>query len=288
MVQLERLASEEFLPRKKLIYVDASDLHSLYDKIAFKGNHVLVGPKGIGKSLSVQKYAELNGIHVVTFDCSEDVRRSQLLGSFVIRGGDTPFILGPIPTAFEIANEEGRCILVLEEINALTPQMQKILNPVTDFRRRLEVPEAKKVFRLEEGKELWVVGTMNFSVYGGVYALNEDLKSRFRMIPTNYPSSESELTILRTLTPKADSGILEGLIRLAYETRQGALDYALSTRDLQQIVEDTYLVGLDMALRISSGKFEGEDVVAYKSRVESIFGNVDIWEEHEAASGSRV
>ena len=106
-----------------------------------RANMVLVGPKGIGKSLSVASYAAKVDSPVITFDCSEDVRRSHLLGMFVLRGNETPFVLGPLTTAFEIANETGRCILILEEINALSPQMQKVLNAPLDFR------PAHRVFR---------------------------------------------------------------------------------------------------------------------------------------------
>lgn len=278
MTQLERLAASDYVARKDLVYVDVARLHDLYKLVAFRGNHILVGPKGIGKSLSVQAFAAQENVPIITFDCSEDVRRSNLLGTFILRGEETPYVLGPITTAFEIANEKGKCILVLEEINALTPQMQKILNSATDFRQRVEVPEAKKVFKLNKGKKLWIVGTMNFSVYGGVYALNEDLKSRFRLLRMNYPGQKDEIQILKEVLGDAakmlPTGTLGKLVLLAHETRQGAIEYALSTRDLQQIAEDAGFVGLQKALWISCGKFEGDDVDAYKRRVESIFDEV--------------
>jgi len=283
MVQIERLASSDFAPQKGLVYVDTAGLHPLYEKVAFSGSHILVGPKGIGKSLSVQQYAAAIGCPVVTFACSEDVRRSNLLGSFVIRGGETPFILGPIPTAFEIANEVGQCILVLEEINALTPQCQKVLNPLTDFHRRVEVTEALKVFKLEKKAKLWIVGTMNFSVYGGVYALNEDLKSRFRMVPTTYPKRVQEVEILDELLGDNSFELPEGtsqrLVLLAHMTRQGALEYALSTRDLFQIAEDSVRLGVEKALWLATGKFEGDDVTAFQRQVESIFTDVRLTSE---------
>ncbi len=282
MVGIERLSAQDYAPKKGLLFLDVAGLHEIYSKVAFKGNHILVGPKGIGKSLSVQQFAERANSPIVTFDCSEDIRRSNLIGSFVIRGNDTPFILGPIPTAFDIANEAGQCILVLEEINALTPQMQKILNAVTDFRRRVEVPEAKRIFQLEKDKKLWIVGTMNPSVYGGVYSLNEDLKSRFRLLTIAYPKRMEEAKILKTLLKDVESelpaGTIERLVLLAHETRQGAIEYALSTRDLFQIAEDTLSLGLTKALWMSCGKFEGDDVDAYKHRVESIFEDVRLLE----------
>jgi nitric oxide reductase NorQ protein len=275
MVQIERLSAEDFTPESGLVYLDVADLHGLYKKLEFTGNHILVGPKGVAKTLSVAAYAASIEAPIITFDCSEDVRRSQLIGMFVLRGDQTPFVLGPLTTAFEVANEVGRCILVLEEINALTPTMQKILNPATDFRKKIEVPEAQKVFRLKNGAKLWVVGTMNFSAYGGVYALNEDLKSRFRLITVGYPDPKDEKRVVEEIFGKKVEELdklVDHTIRLAHETRQKALEYALSPRDVVQILEDILLVGEEKALRIAVGKFEGDDRTTVKKRIESIFG----------------
>lgn len=276
MIQIERLSAADYTPSKNLVYVDVFGLHNLYADMAYRANLILVGPKGTGKTLSVASYAAKSGAPIITYDCSEDVRRSNLIGQNYIRGGETPFILGPITSAFEIANEVGQCILAFEEINALQPQQQKILNAVTDFRRKVEVPEAGRVFALKEGAKLWVVGTMNTSVYGGVYALNEDLKSRFRMLDVNYPAPKDERTMIQaTLTGKAtelDPKVLEQVIILAHETRQRAMDYALSTRDVAQIVEDIAYLGTDRAMRVAIGKFEGDDKNTVMQRITSIFG----------------
>ena len=190
-IKIERLPNSAFIRTASATeeYQDVNKLHPLLDAIGYGSGVALVGPKGIGKSLAIASYAVLKNIPLVTFDCSEDVRRAQLLGAYVIRGNETPFILGPIPTAIEIANETGACVLVFEEVNTLTPQMQKVLNALCDFRRRVEIPEAKAVYALNPGARLLIAGTMNHSGYGGVYDLNEDLKSRLNLVPLSYPAS---------------------------------------------------------------------------------------------------
>ena len=275
-ILVERLAASDYLPKTDLLYIDTLGLHELYAKLAFRANLILVGPKGVGKSLSVASFCGKHKVPVITFDCSEDIRRSQLIGMFTIRGNETPFILGPVTTALEVANETGRCVLIFEELNTLSPQSQKILNPLTDWRCSIEVPEAKQVFQLRPGAQLWVVATMNSSTYQGVYALNEDLKSRFRMLPIDYPPIAEERKILETLLSehktKVASTMLTQVLTLAKESRQGAIDYPLSTRDLVQLLEDIDNVGLATALWILSGKFEGSDRTTILKRMAATFG----------------
>lgn len=286
MSDVERMAAAEYAPREGLKFIDVFGLHALYEGMAFNSNLVLVGPKGIGKTLSFQTYAAKVKSPIITFDCSEDVRRSHLIGHHILRGNDSPFILGPLTSAFEVANEVGQCVLVLEEVNGLAPQMQKVLNGLADFRRRIEVPECQKVFKLKDGAKLWFVGTMNTAVYGGVYALNEDLKSRFRLLALDYPNPTQEKAILdgvvdpgtlKKLTEdykKDGERIIDRVIQLAIETRQKSLEYALSPRDVQQVIEDIALIGLNRALRVLIGKFDGEDRNTVKQRIQSIFGVV--------------
>lgn len=267
---VEYLSAEHYQPKKDLSYVDVFDLYDIYDALAFKANLVSVGPKGIGKSLSIQSWCAKNDVPVITFDCSEDVRRNHLLGTFVLKGGDTPFVLGPLTTGFQIANDVGKCVVVLEEVNALTPQMQKVLNSVADFRKRIEVPEAGQVFELKDGSQLWLCGTMNTSLYGGVYSLNEDLKSRLRMMPLSYPSEDQERAII-SKTMKVEERLVDQVLTLAKETRQTATEYALSTRDVVQIIEDMLVCGPQKALWLASGKFEESDRQFFTERVRSIF-----------------
>lgn len=274
MTLIERLDTSDYLVPDALEYVDTHGLPFLYDRLAFHSNLILVGPKGIGKSLSAHWWGQKDRVPVVSYDCSEDVRRGQLLGGLILRGDSSPFVLGPIPTAFEIANEVGKAILLLEEINALTPQMQKILNAVTDFRSAVVLNEAKQVFRLKRDAKLWVLGTMNTAVYGGVYQLNEDLKSRMRLVPLDYPSIEKEQEIIdRVMKKKPSQKIIDDVLTLATETRQpGSLEYALSPRDVIQILEDALRVGLDKALWIATGKFEDNDRATVEQRIKSTFG----------------
>jgi hypothetical protein len=117
---------------------------------------------------------------------------------------------------------------------------------------------------------------MNLAVYGGVYSLNEDLKSRFRLLELGYPEPKAEREVVTAALPQGlkpeFKETLNSILILAHETRQKALDYALSTRDVVQLVEDAESLGLECALRVILGKFEGDDKVTVSERIASIFG----------------
>ena len=294
---VERLESDAFLPRKDLVFVDVHPLLPLFKNCAFRANLIISGPKGIGKSLAVAAFAAEHSHPHIVYDCSEDTRRGHLIGMHTVKGGETPFVLGPLTTAYEVANETGACILEFSEFNALTPAAQKVINSSTDWRRRIEVPECKRVFELSKGAKLWIVGSMNASAYGGVYSLNEDLKSRFRIVSLSYPAAGKERGIVLEILSKVHAlqdvlqrplpihipekpskavlvdKFINGVTLLAHETRQKTFDYAISTRDIVQIVEDAiFMNDPAMALKLAMGKFESEnDIATFVIRVRSLF-----------------
>lgn len=197
---------------------------------------LFVGPKGVGKTLSIAHFAYKKQIPLIQFDCSETTRRQDLLGRFVLLDGQVKFVLGVLPQAIQAANQYGAAVLVLEELNALTPQMQKTLNQLLDWRRHIFVPEINKIYRLRPGAKLLIAATMNPSNYGGVYELNEDLRSRFAELYIDYPKKRKERQIVREVVGNVDQTILDLLLQLSEETRKGwenaELSYALSPRDI--------------------------------------------------------
>jgi MoxR-like ATPase len=299
-VIVTRTPTSDLIVEQEPLYIDIFHLHDIYRQLAFRSNILVKGPKGDGKSLSVLAYAHQTKCPVVIQECSEDVKKFDLMGTQTLLGDDTIFTLGAIPLSIDVANEVGQCILLLEEVNSLTPQVQKMLNAVTDFRKQCSMPFLGRTYKLRPGAKLCVMGTLNPSVYGGTYDLNEDLKSRFEEIELSYPAPGQEKRVLLsscknligTKMPFAlrimdgaavkehwtlDDVVLDRLIRLAGETRQQATGYALSTRDLVRIVETVAILGIEKALQLVLCKFEGEeDKATMKKRISSIFGPVNI------------
>lgn len=293
-ITLLRPSVDSFITKKVPPFVDVHELTPLYNAVAYKYNLLLKGPKGDGKSLSLVHFAAQTVTPHIAFNCSEDTKEKHFLGSFAIRPGkvvgsiESPWVLGAVALAIDIANEYGRAILTFEEINALTPQVQKLLNSVTDFRKNVYVAQLSRYFSLREGAFLWCTATMNPSVYGGTYDLNEDTRSRWIEVQLDYPNAEQELQIINANVPfdPAKMGIhpnrpaiqeqewnslVAQCVKLAGETRTGDFTYALSSRDIVALVGLIQDVGLKSALQLMVFKFEGSDRELAIARVTSNF-----------------
>ena len=71
--------------------------------------------------------------------------------------------------------------------------------------------------------------------------------------------------------------ILDGLLRLAKETRQpNGFDYALAPRDVVQVVQNHEALGLVNAMRVLLGKFEGDHATSLRQRIVAIFPSITL------------
>jgi len=249
---------------------------------------LLEGPKGCGKSLAVAKWCSNTEKAFITFDCSEGVKEGHLIGRLIIQGKTTPFHLGLLPTIIEIVNKRGGAVIIFEEINSLTAQMQKLLNPLLDWRKGVFVEAVGIHYEVKEGNKLLVMATMNPSSYGGVNELNDDLLSRFTVDLWDYPTMSDEKRILQHNIKKfgVPAEIVKQFMKLAQETRAAekreseSISHSISTRELDSIFRlyQAYSKKWDNPVtKLINGKIKGmyheeEEWNIVKSRVESIFG----------------
>jgi len=290
-IEVRYMVPASLLLRKSLKYVDIFELIPFITKMSQvptgsstwdPPNILLNGPKGTGKTLLAAFLAERFGIPYLSLDCSEETRERHFKGGFVAKSGETPFILGTVANAIQVANESGFAMLVLEELNSLPNQQQKLVNSFTDFRRKLEIPELSTRLELEPNCKLWVIATQNPTVYGGTNELNDDLRSRFTCIDIPYPPPEAEKEILMEMTGYGRTGTqadpvqqqgLDWLVSIANQTRQGATSYSLSTRDLVELIYLIPRVGWFDVMFLLCQKFGDEDRKLVIERIQDITKN---------------
>ena len=223
-----------------------ADLNVMIEAHMENGLPLLVqGPKGTAKTLTFAKYCEEHKLPLIQLDCSEQSKRYDFIGRYIPVDDQIVFQLGDLPRAIVLANTYGKAMICFEEINALTPNMQKVLNQLFDWRNHVYVPEIGKTFRLNPGCKLGIASTCNPATYGGTFELNEDMKSRLTIYKITYPNKQSEINILEHLF--RDHGdivdeYLSQFVELAKETRHGynknEFAYALSTRDIVYLLSN--------------------------------------------------
>ena len=206
---------------------------------------LLEGPKGECKTLAFASWFAKRGIPFIQHDCSEQTKRYDLIGRFIPVDSQIVFQLGDLPRAIELANKHGSAALCCEELTGLTPNMQKVLNQLFDYRHHVYVPELGRTFNLKPGAKLALLATCNPPSYGGTFELNEDLKSRLTIYKVQYPVLKEGQHIIRQLFKKHGdlvSEYIDPFVKLADETRRGynknEFTYALSTRDVAQLIEN--------------------------------------------------
>jgi len=189
------------------------------------------GPTGVGKTKLVYYIAKqlsrvLNmKVPVVLAQCNNTQDYHEILGyKEIAYEGDKltiQFVAGPIVEAINDANKYGVAILLLDEINGLANDAQKLANPLLDGRGMVKYGDIEA--KIHNGKKLIVIGTMNElqSGYYGINPLNIDLERRFEytfILP--YPNPDDEFEIIdKMVGGNTESSIIKAAIKLANHTR---------------------------------------------------------------------
>lgn len=279
------LDPKKFIAQTTPPFVDVHQTMALAEAHLASGMPLLEeGPKGIGKTLGFAYFAFIRQMPCFQFDCCRETKRQDLIGRFIIIGDQIKFVLGALPAAIELANEHGEALFSLEEFTSLDPDKQKILNQFLDQRKHVYVPELARTFKLNPGARLLIVATANPSFYGGVFEMNEDLKSRFSILKVGYPPEEKEREIIR-LRGDIPDDLMDMILVFTRDTRAGAksnkCQYAISPRDIHQFLDNMRSYGkvfdgegaLKMALTTSFlGKYDDEEEIDFiKARIFDAF-----------------
>jgi MoxR-like ATPase len=194
---------------------------------------LMEGEKGVGKTMAVTEACALEDTPLISFSCSSGTTMGDIIGREHLYNGNSVFKLGVLPTAIMVANHFGKAVLYLDELNALDPEIQKMLNPVIDDRRSLVVNN--ELYTLNDGVQFTIIATQNPSYYAGVNPLNEDLRSRFVGKVIEYPTTRQIASVIDwTDIPKET--VQRPLLSLAVDTlsmkKDDKVDYVISVRDI--------------------------------------------------------
>lgn len=268
-------------------YIEMGNEISMLENAIENGLPFLMeGEKGVGKTMAVTEACARTDTALVTFSCSSGTTMGDILGREHLYNGDSVFQLGVLPTAILCANKSKnkRAVLYLDELNALDPEIQKMLNPVIDDRRCIYVNNER--YALDDGVKFTIIATQNPSYYSGVNPLNEDLRSRFVGKVIEYPTSEQISDVIDWTDIDEDS-IKQPLLSLAVDTlsmkKESKIDYVISVRDISLFTklyrsfltmelspEECLINAIECGILIKYADAEEREVV--RSRAQDTFG----------------
>lgn len=151
---------------------------------------MLKGPTGSGKSRFVEVMAHALGRPLLTVSCHEDTSATDLLGRYLIKGGDTVWQDGPLTRAVR----EG-AILYLDEIAEAREDVVVVIHPLTDHRREIYVDKLAE--RLLAPPEFMLVVSFNPGYQRRIKELKPSTRQRFLALSFDYPAPEVEAEIVQ-------------------------------------------------------------------------------------------
>jgi nitric oxide reductase NorQ protein len=186
---------------------------------------LIKGPTGCGKSRLVAHMAARFERPLVTVVCHDDTSSADLLGRWLVRGGDTVWQDGPVTRAVR----QG-AILYVDEIAEARPDVIVALHPLTDHRRELYLDRVDEVVRPAAGFQLVV--SYNPGYQRGLKELRPSTRQRFVTLVLGWPPPEVEAEVLVRETG-VDPASAKRLVALGVRLRQAdalGLAEAPSTR----------------------------------------------------------
>ena len=173
---------------------------------------MLKGPTGCGKTRFVEHMAWRLGQPLVTVACHDDLSASDLTGRYLIRGGETVWLDGPLTLAARLG-----AICYLDEIIEARTDTVVVIHPLTDDRRILPLDKAGEL--LEAHPNFQLVVSYNPGYQHGLKDLKPSTRQRFVALDFDFPPPDIEATIVAH-----ESGIDEStagaLVRLGQRVRR--------------------------------------------------------------------
>ncbi|WP_123399825.1 CbbQ/NirQ/NorQ/GpvN family protein [Inmirania thermothiophila] len=186
---------------------------------------LLKGPTGCGKTRFVEHMAWRLGRPLVTVSCHEDLTASDLVGRYLVRGGETTWVDGPLARAVRAG-----AICYLDEIVEARKDTTVVIHPLADDRRLL--PMEKRGELLQAPPEFGLVISYNPGYQSVLKDLKQSTRQRFVALEFDYPPEPLEARIVER-EGGVDAETAARLVRFGRMTRnlrgQG-LEEGASTR----------------------------------------------------------
>ncbi|MDW4550744.1 CbbQ/NirQ/NorQ/GpvN family protein [Defluviimonas sp. D31] len=208
---------------------------------------LLKGPTGCGKTRFVAHMAAALGRPLYTVACHDDLTAADLIGRYLLKGGETVWVDGPLTRAVR----EG-AICYLDEVVEARKDVAVVLHPLTDDRRILPIDRTGE--ELEAAPGFMLVASYNPGYQNILKTLKPSTRQRFVAMEFDFPKPDHEAAVVARESG-LDRGRVRSLVRLAGKLR------GLKGQDLEEGVSTRLVVyaatliaggmGVDRAIRVA-------------------------------------
>ncbi|WP_300054949.1 CbbQ/NirQ/NorQ/GpvN family protein [uncultured Roseobacter sp.] len=189
---------------------------------------LIKGPTGCGKTRFVTHMAARLGRPLYTVACHDDLSAADLIGRYLLKGGDTVWADGPLTRA---AREGAICYL--DEIVEARKDVTVVLHPLTDDRRILPIDRTGET--LEAAPGFMLVASYNPGYQNILKTLKPSTRQRFLSATFDFPPADQEVAIVAQESG-LDPAKCRNLVRLAGKFR------ALKGQDLEEGVSTRLVI----------------------------------------------
>ncbi|MGV0875309.1 AAA family ATPase [Mycolicibacterium sp. XJ879] len=171
-------------------YRPVGDEAEVFCAAARRGLPVLLkGPTGCGKTRFVEAMAHELGRDLITVAGHEDMTSADLVGRFLLKGGETVWVDGPLTRAVRTG-----AICYLDEIVEARQDTTVVIHPLADHRRELPVDRLGTTLSAEPGFQLVI--SYNPGYQSVLKNIKESTRQRFIAIELDFPPPEVETEIV--------------------------------------------------------------------------------------------
>jgi len=186
---------------------------------------LLKGPTGCGKTRFMEHMAWRLARPLITVSCHDDLTASDLVGRFLVRGGETVWVDGPLTRAVRVGG-----ICYLDEIVEARKDTMVVIHPLADDRRTLPIEKLGQL--IEAADDFCLAISYNPGYQSVLKDLKQSTRQRFVALEFDYPEADLERRIVERESG-VDAAMAERLVRFARMTRNlkgSGLDEGASTR----------------------------------------------------------
>jgi len=186
---------------------------------------LLKGPTGCGKTRFMEHMAWRLRRPLITVSCHDDLTASDLVGRFLVKGGETVWVDGPLARAVR-----NGAICYLDEIVEARKDTTVVIHPLADDRRVLPMEKLGEL--LEAAPEFCLAISYNPGYQSVLKDLKQSTRQRFVALEFDYPGPTLEEKIV-VKESAIDPATAAKLVKFAHMTRNlkgSGLDEGASTR----------------------------------------------------------